>query len=485
MTKYSAICCIVAIAVTLIGGMATSCNTSYDENEYTYAYSSTAITAFSLSANKNILNNLDSVFFSIDLNSGEIYNEQPLPYGTDISRMVLNIETDATSATEIIFKNEAGKDTTVTYSDNETDSIDFSNGPVLIHVSSYDGTAGRNYKTWINVYEEPIDSIYWEKQGNLPTSLTVPRKQKMVAAAGKYYMLTANTTGYSLASTDNPYNVDSWQSRMVSFDSFTPDIESLAGTADGKLYILDNDGGLHVSHDEASSWDVCNVTALNHIYGSYGTGIVGCYIGQDNKIYTQVYPGSPNPVAVPVDFPVSGTSYMVCMEVNWAAGLQGYIVGGRKKDGSLSGDTWGFDGQSWARISAGSLEEAEGRAVFPYTFSETDTTTWRTVERKVLVSIGGKRADNTIVKEVHYTNDMGVHWFKADSLKQLPPELAPCHSASVVVANHEIKASRAIRPITEWDAPYIYLAGGYDVNGRFMPNIWRGVLNYLTLKPLQ
>jgi hypothetical protein len=173
------------------------------------------------------------------------------------------------------------------------------------------------------------------------------------------------------------------------------------------------------------------------------------------------------------------------MEVNWAAGLQGYIVGGRKKDGSLSGDTWGFDGQSWARISAGSLEEAEGRAVFPYTFSETDTTTWRTVERKVLVSIGGKRADNTIVKEVHYTNDMGVHWFKADSLKQLPPELAPCHSASVVVANHEIKASRAIRPITEWDAPYIYLAGGYDVNGRFMPNIWRGVLNYLTLKPLQ
>ena len=159
MTKYSAICCILAVASTLIGGVTTSCNSSYDVNEYTYVYSSTAITGFSLTANEHILNNLDSVFFSIDLDKGEIYNAQPLPYGTDISRMVLTIETDECSATDILFKTKNGSDTTVNYLTNATDSINFAKGPVTIHVASFDGTAGRNYKAWRRVYEQPVESI--------------------------------------------------------------------------------------------------------------------------------------------------------------------------------------------------------------------------------------------------------------------------------------------------------------------------------------
>ncbi|MDE6165362.1 MAG: hypothetical protein K2F62_07180, partial [Muribaculaceae bacterium] len=64
MTKYSAIYSIFALAATFLGGVVASCNSSYDDNEYTYAYSSTVITAFSLSANEKVLNNLDSVYFS-------------------------------------------------------------------------------------------------------------------------------------------------------------------------------------------------------------------------------------------------------------------------------------------------------------------------------------------------------------------------------------------------------------------------------------
>lgn len=485
MTKYSAIYSIFALAATLLGGVVASCNSSYDENEYTYAYSSTAITAFSLSANEKILNNLDSIYFSIDLNTGEIYNAQPLPYGTDISRMIVNIESDMCSATDIMFKTKAGADTTVNYLTNATDSINFAGGPVRIHVASYDGTAGQNYTVTINVYDHPVDSIYWTDVagGRLPSAISGLQKQKTVESKGTYYMLTANATGHSIAVTTDPYDWSSWQSRSIRFDAFDPDIDSFTATSDGKLYVIDEGGNLYVSQDEAESWTVCDGVEMEYLYGAYEDKVIGCSVS-GNTVYTSVYPGTSAPKAMPADFPVSGTSNMVCMTVRWGARPQGYIVGGRKLDGRLSGDTWGFDGNEWARISAGELDEAEGRSLFPYTFSVTDTVTWRTTEHEVLVTLGGKMKDNKLVDDVRFTDDMGMHWFDVDQQKQLPAEIKPRYGASVFVVEHEIK-SRAIRPITEWNAPYIYLVGGYDITGRLIPDAWRGVLGYLTLKPLQ
>lgn len=260
MTKYSAICCIVALAATLSGGVVSSCNSSYDENEYTYTYSSTVISEFSLTANEEILNNLDSVFFSIDLTTGEIYNAQPLPYGTDISRMVVNIETDMCSATDILFKTKSGADTTVNYLTNSGDSINFAGGPVRIHVASYDGSAGRNYNVKINVYDQPVDSIYWTKMtdGHLPSTLSGVRRQKTVMAGDRYYILTANASGYSLAVADDPSELSSWQARVIEFDGIDAKVESFTGTSDGSLYVLDGDGQLYVSHDEAGTWTACD-----------------------------------------------------------------------------------------------------------------------------------------------------------------------------------------------------------------------------------
>ena len=491
MNRNYVIFYIVALVTSLFGAGVTSCNNHSDYNyDYEYSYSSTAITNFSLVANSKILNNLDSVFFTIDLNKGEIYNAQPLPYGTDISRMLVNIETDNTSSTEIIFKTEAGNDTTITYQSNDSeaavsnvDSINFANGPVYIHVASYDGTAGRNYSVTINVYDQKVDSIFWDKVSDkIPSALSNPKKQKAVEAGERFYILTNSSSDYSIAYTDNPYDESSWEMRTIQFDGFTPAIDSFTGTSDGKLYILSNDGQLYLSEDEAESWTSCDV-AMNYIYGAYIDKIVGSFI-DGTTAYTRLYPDTEEPIAVPTDFPVSGTSEMVCQSVRWGVNPQGYIVGGKKLDGSLSGDTWGFDGRQWARINTGSLEEAEGRTLFRYIFSETDSTTWRTTRRPVLVTTGGRLADNTMVSDMYYSNDMGLHWFRADDLKQFPEKIKQRHSASVIVANHKM-TSRAITPVTDWDTPYIYLIGGYDIYGTFLPDVWRGVLGYLTIKPLQ
>lgn len=45
-------------------------------------------------------------------------------------------------------------------------------------------------------------------------------------------------------------------------------------------------------------------------------------------------------------------------------------------------------------------------------------------------------------------------------------------------------ASRAVAPITEWETPYIYIVGGFDNNGAFVNEVWRGAVNRLIFKPL-
>ena len=71
-----------------------SCNDDEEEQESsvaTYTQSSTAITGFNLIENNDILANLDSIFFTIDLENARIYNADSLPKGTDISRMLVEL----------------------------------------------------------------------------------------------------------------------------------------------------------------------------------------------------------------------------------------------------------------------------------------------------------------------------------------------------------------------------------------------------------
>ena len=72
----------LCIAALFLSGI--SCN-STDDEEITYTISeSVRVTSFSLAANDSVLANLDTVFFTIDLNGGQIFNADSLPVGTDV-----------------------------------------------------------------------------------------------------------------------------------------------------------------------------------------------------------------------------------------------------------------------------------------------------------------------------------------------------------------------------------------------------------------
>ncbi|MDE6422820.1 MAG: hypothetical protein K2K95_05310, partial [Muribaculaceae bacterium] len=126
-------------AALMLLGSATSCNEkTKEQDEIAVTVSTVAVKSFTLQANSKILSNLDSVFFSIDLDRGVIFNADSLPLGTDVSRLIPVITFMTTvSKAEIVVSEEGKDDKTYDYLTNASDSIDFSK-TVKLNVTAYD-----------------------------------------------------------------------------------------------------------------------------------------------------------------------------------------------------------------------------------------------------------------------------------------------------------------------------------------------------------
>lgn len=490
-----------------------SCNSSSSPNFGDYTLSSdVAVTAFSLVSNNKILNNLDSVYFSIDLNNARIFNADSLPMGTDISRMQLLITTTGTTVAELKFKNKNNVDTVVNYLENSSDSINFANGPVKLHLVAANKESSLDYTIQINVHKMAPDSLYWNlnDRRRLPSQLNELKSQKTVALNGNILCLTGNGNQYSIATAANPG--ESWNISDIRF-GFTPDVNSLTAT-DNSLFILDTAGTLYRSSDMGQSWTSCNVT-WHHITGGFGDKLLGISRNGD-KFYHVTYPAS-TIVEVDDNFPVEGNSQMFVHTTKWATEPQAITLGGRNSKGKALAETWAYDGTSWANISSRRPIAAEGMTVFPYYVCTTDTTTWRSTKTSVLVALGGLTDADTINRRVYISGDLGFNWKQAGTLMQLPDYIPAMTNAQAFVCNTTmhatrsasewetfsprklpfwlipqkptvlsmIPASRAIAPITEWDTPYIYIFGGYDNRGNIYDTVWRGAINRLTFKPIQ
>ncbi len=98
--------------------------------------SSVAVTNFSLKAKSGTKVKLDSVFFSIDLNRGVIFNADSLPVGTDITKLVPVISYTS-SASAVTLTQSGGKTTgEIDYKTNPSDTVDFS-GKVVLKITAY------------------------------------------------------------------------------------------------------------------------------------------------------------------------------------------------------------------------------------------------------------------------------------------------------------------------------------------------------------
>lgn len=453
-----------------------------------------AVRTFSFTENDSILANLDSVFFSIDLVKGRIFNADSMPKGTDVTGLVPVITTLNGCSVAQLTVSRAGKpDTVYNYLDNPSDPIDFTN-PVTLRLVSPDGLVERNYTIKVNVHKVEADSLEWARidRRTIPTTFTMAEKQHTVRQADKLHCLSYYQGSYCLATTTRSIemltgtdpDLGPWNFSTVTFPAAV-DINSFTAS-ESALYILGTDGTLYTSAD-GSSWTSTG-RKWHFIYGAYGNDIHGSCKNSDGSWTIESYPaGTSTPLIN--GMPVSGTSAPVYYSFSMSNQQQMLIVGGRNAAGTVIADTWGFDGSSWAKLSKRPLPVAlENAAVAPYV-TYTTTAAWTQIYYPTLVLIGGRKANGSINTTVYTSNDYGYNWGTAGVSLQLPTYMPALHNSQAFVISSKLDGSIAspkiTTPVETWDCPYLYLFGGVNRDGATSNNVWRGVINNLRFKPVE
>ncbi len=496
---------IYALLTALMIIVSASCNDDNSSgNEPNVVSSNTLVTAFSLAANDSVIAGLDSLHFTIDAENRVIYNADSLPKGTKINRLVANITYSTTSTGTIRISGATTmNDTTYTYSGSANDSIDFT-GQVFLTVSAADGNTSREYRLKVNVHKIEPDSLYWNElaRRDLPGTSSGITAQKTVRQGDRLYCLMQENGGYTLATTESPEIYD-WDKTSVEF-GFTPVLDSFTATSDA-LYMLADDNALYTSTD-GSSWTATGRSFVA-LVGAYGNRLL-CLSRVDGAYYHSEYPAT-TAVEIEEGFPVSGFSQCVALGNDWSNTEQVLLLGGRKADGSLTGDVWGFDGENWGQISRLPIPARKNATLLRYYYFMGDY--YNKTQYPVWLAIGGTNDKGEATKTVYISYDNGVTWKEGDELLQLPDYMEAFSEAQAFVYESTLNATtrsssgwqsmpsrrlpswwtivgssatRTSTAVTSWQCPYIYVFGGVDGSGVLLNNVWKGVVNRLTFKPV-
>lgn len=506
MKKFTAICLGVFMAAMFFIG----CNSSTTVEIYTS--SNVAIASFSLSKDDSIIANLDTVFFSIDLDKAKIFNADSLPYGTPVNKLVPKIVAlDAISAATLTVTKANGTDTVFNYATNPEDTIDFTN-PVILDVKSFDGAVSRSYTIKVNVHQLRPDTLVWDKAAmrKLPTNLSNVTRQRTARTSDGAYCLTMSVGRYCLAYTENPFN-DDWSYITPDLPAGA-DVTSFTGTDDA-LYILAGDGlytdmPLYTSTDGGRTWTDTGRRWTN-IYGPMGEKLLGSRNTGSEWLAVQ-YPSEETAVIDP-EMPVRRTSQTNYITMDLSQEGLAVIVGGRRANGTLTNATWAFDGSSWANISIASLPEPiEGMTVVPY-FIFSVNTAYVATKHSILLAFGGTNG-STLNRKVFISYDLGMNWVDAPDSLQFPGDFPMVNGAQAYVFEATLGSrsagnawtrcelgyripstvyilspdatETAVYPVTTWECPYIYVFGGTLSDGYLSDTVWRAVINRLTFKPI-
>lgn len=481
---------LLSIIATILG--LTTLYSCGESNSFTpeYDYSSVVVTSFKLKANDSVLTKLDTVFFAIDLDKAVIFNPDSLPKGTKIDKLVIEPSFVSVAEAKIVMPLKNGTDTIFDYTTSSTDSLDFSNGPVILRLTSLDYTVTRDYAIHVNVHTIEPDSLTWDaaEMRTLPGHFTGATANATVRSGDKIYSVSAAGSAATVAVASVSDVTGQWNQYNVTLPA-DADLSTL--TADENGFYLVASGALYKS-DDCNAWNSTGV-AMNHIYGIENGTLLGAVKHTDGDWYHKTYPETTESPVTP-GCPIGHTSQMTTYTTEWSTQPMSMFTGGVCSDGSFSGDTWAWDGQQWNSITDFGLPAIKGVTVFPYfTFRLNDA--WIANERPTLLAIGGMFEDGSMNTTTYISFDRGVHWQYGGELLQMPGYIEPRYGADALVLEHtntdiasawsKKSPSRIIKPISEWDTPYVYLFGGYGQNGDLYNQLWRGVINRLEFKPVE
>ncbi len=471
---------ILTVAAFLAASTFIACNSdtpTYEDE----VISNVGVASFKLAENDSVLANLDTIYFTIDLDKALIYNADSLPCGTRTDTLVPVISMmSQVSKADIKYTKKNGNDTVVDYLENQKHVINFSDGPVYFTVASANGLLERTYTIKVNVHQLKSDSLTWGETSRtaLPTLLSDPIYQRTVRTADATYCLTSNGMDVSMAKRADA-TVD-WEIYSVTLPAGAR-INDFAA-ADDALYIIANGNALYTSIDGGSTWTETGMK-MSHIYGCYGTRLLGA-IEDADVWYTTEYPAGTRTL-MPKGMPIEGTSTMFSYTFELGTSPISSFIGGRDSEDNLSGASWAFDGETWACVSTKPIPGGYMDMTYVPFFAFNVNSVYVATKYSIFMAFGGTDGD-LLNPGVYVSSDYGRTWKLGANSIQLPDNMPLMSNAQGYVENHTITddMARATKPITEWECPYIYLYGGEDSAGKLSEYVWRGTINRLTFKPV-
>lgn len=488
-----------AFAAILTGSAAlTACNEKSDSDPYLNPVN-LAVKTFSLKADYNNPG-LDSVFFSIDLEHGVIFNADSLRKGTAIDKVIPLITFSSTpSEATIIMSGGTTREGEVDFKENPTDSIDFT-GDVQLRVKASKNEIGMTYRIKVNVHQIETDSIFWDEVSytGAISRLDNPKDMKTVEIGDMPVSVIAERDGsYSVVRYESVIDMKASVAELKL--PFEPALQTLCAT-DDSVWILDTKGELWQADTALTKWSSTGET-WTALIGTYNSSAIGLKKSGSSSLYAQYPKENLNETEVAEGFPTSGFSNFVTLANKWTSSPVAFFAGGVNTDGTFSDSTWAFDGTEWICLSTGGIPAVEGPTLVPYYHYRPSADGTSMIEYKVWLLLGGKMADGEFNRDLYISYDNGVNWTLGTQRMQLPeimPSLYYCDNVVVEIDKSAdlsagwTKAYRHPRRIDfsvsgdeiTWECPYIYLFGGFNADNKLNSTIWRGVLGRLTFTPI-
>lgn len=459
------------LALSVLGMLTTACKDESSETDKS-GYTDALVSSFALADNDNYDISLSDVFFTIDQYGvmdedgnlvGQIYNADSLPVGTETKKMLANIGFDNPSKVTLYTATD-----TLEYS--SSDSINFSS-PVKMEVIAGNGNNKKYYTIKVNVHQMLGDSIDWKLYVNDPLADAGTIVDQRALAFGSdinwYVRNTADVVLYTSPTTD----LQRWTKEGVTLPAGSDPVLSSLRKFDDVLYMVDAAGNLLGSAD-GRGWSV--VSASGQFVNLIGTinGVNGnadrfiAIVTEGGKYYFSYSTDAANwAIDGELDskFPISG--YSNSLQYFGGTTQRIVIVGGKAQDGTLTSDSWSYDGgkNPWTALKNinSELPALQGASLFEYQSDPRYPDTYWMI-------MGGQLKDDSYSSTIYYSANKGISWMKASSTISLPSAF---------------EARAFISPYVSSDF-FIYLLGGQNAEGE-LNQIWRGRLNQLTFTPVE
>ena len=432
-----------------------------DDNEYNYDIAKNCqISSFVLKHDS--ISSLGTTKFTIDQLNGLIFNQDSLPYGTDVDKVIATVSYATTISIGAVQVVQEAVGDTIPW--NGTDSLDYSK-PVKFIITAYDGITKKTYDTRLNVHQIVPDSMTWNLQSSsLPGTSVSERKTIAFTADGAeyYYMYAKEADGNHLY-TASPSNLATWTSQeltglpesIVIWEQLTEYEKILyVPTSDQKLYqstdgkawqLVDNSPSivsvLGVVNEEKTAKKPSALAVIASIDG------VSHFASMDKSGVW--FEGS----TVSAQFPITG---FAPLSYNLMYRERLLLAGGKTAEGTVLADVWStMDGVSWAiTTSDKTFNTREGASIALY-----DST---------FFIVGGFDAEGVALKDIYRSRDNGLTWALSDTLIVMPD-------------NYKARAYTSM--IVDEETNFMYLFGGKDAKGKNdMGELWQGRINRLGFK---